>query len=205
MSEPGEIQFGCIGCGTMNPAGAEVCAGCGYCFAGPDLMSPTRPIERPRPRPTPLLNPYEPPSVPIAPPTTFRIGTGLVIIAVIAFCLAAFRADVSLGVAVTMLILPGTIRTPLVAARRRLEGRPMSVGEQVGTFMMTGLATLGVALSSLIAFVLTCLPSGLVTGNIGVALMVGGLGALVCGVWLTRAFLKIGQENMAREREIRYH
>ncbi len=28
-------QFQCIGCGTMNPAGAEVCAGCGHPFAGP--------------------------------------------------------------------------------------------------------------------------------------------------------------------------
>jgi hypothetical protein len=204
MSEPDEIQFACIGCGTMNPAGAEVCAGCGHRFAGPDLMSPTRPILPPRPRPTPFLNPYEPPSAPIAPPTTFRIGTGLVIIAVIAFCLAAFRADITLGVALTMLILPGTIRTPMVAARRRLEGRPMGIGEQVGTFMMTGMATLGVALSSLIAFVLTCLPSGLVTGNIGVALMVGGVGAVLCGVWLTRVFLGISREQMAREREIRY-
>ena len=26
MSEPDEIQFACIGCGTMNPAKAEVCA-----------------------------------------------------------------------------------------------------------------------------------------------------------------------------------
>jgi hypothetical protein len=35
MSEPEEVRFACIGCGAMNPAGAEACAGCGHRFAGP--------------------------------------------------------------------------------------------------------------------------------------------------------------------------
>jgi hypothetical protein len=203
-SEPGEIQFVCIGCGAMNPAGAEVCAGCGHRFAGPDLMSATRPIMAPRPRPAPLLNPYEPPSTPISVPRTFQIGTGLVYIAVIAVCLGAFRADVSLGVASVVLLMPATIRTSMAAGRRRSEGRPMGFGEQVETFMLTGLATVGVAISSVIAFVVTCFPSGLATGNIVVALVIGAAGALVCAIWLTRVFLGIGRDNAAREREIRY-
>jgi hypothetical protein len=35
MPEPEESQVDCIGCGTMNPASAEVCSGCGHRFAGP--------------------------------------------------------------------------------------------------------------------------------------------------------------------------
>jgi hypothetical protein len=43
MPEPDEIRFACIGCGAMNPVGAEVCAGCGHRFAGPagGRISPT--------------------------------------------------------------------------------------------------------------------------------------------------------------------
>ena len=98
MAEADEIQFACIGCGTMNPAGAEVCAGCGYRFAGPEFTTLAPPAYSPPSRPTPF-DPYDPPLGPIAPPRTFRIGTGLVIIAVIAVCLAAWHADPSLGIA----------------------------------------------------------------------------------------------------------
>ena len=44
----------------------------------------------------------------------------------------------------------------------------MTVGEQVGSFLMTGFATVGVVTASRIAFVLTCLPSSIATNNIGV-------------------------------------
>jgi hypothetical protein len=207
MSEPGEIQFVCIGCGTTNPAGAEVCAGCGYRFAGTDIVSTPRridPIDRPRSRPAPLLNPYEPPTPPISPPTTFRIGTILVFTAVVAVCLAMFRADISLGVFVTLMLMPAAIRTPFVAARRRRDRRPMSVGEQVGSFLMTALVTWLTAISGAIGFVATCVPSGLMTQNIAVGLTVGAIGAIACALFIIRFFLKLSRENLAKEREIRY-
>jgi hypothetical protein len=45
MSSPDEAQRTCIGCGTTNPVGAEVCSGCGYRLADPSL-SPTVPDMR---------------------------------------------------------------------------------------------------------------------------------------------------------------
>ncbi len=47
MPEPEEVRFACIGCGAMNPAGAEVCAGCGHRFAGPA----GGPVAHPKPLP----------------------------------------------------------------------------------------------------------------------------------------------------------
>ena len=58
MSEPGEIQFDCIGCGAMNPAGAEVCAGCGHRFAGPDAGPIARALPPMAPEPEPDFDPY---------------------------------------------------------------------------------------------------------------------------------------------------
>ncbi len=47
MPDPEEVRFACIGCGAMNPAGAEVCEGCGHRFAGPA----GGPVVRPEPLP----------------------------------------------------------------------------------------------------------------------------------------------------------
>ena len=141
----------------------------------------------------------------IAAPRTFRIGTGLAIIAVIAVCLGALRADISLGIVAIVSFIPAAIRTTLVAGRRRFEGRPMTLEEQFSTFLITMFATWGVVISSVVAFFATCFPSGLITGNLGVALVFGALGGLGCAAWLTRVFVGISRDNAAREREIRYH
>ena len=46
MSQPDEARFACIGCGALNPVGAEVCAGCGHRFAGPDRLTAPEPAAR---------------------------------------------------------------------------------------------------------------------------------------------------------------
>jgi hypothetical protein len=200
MTEPDDVQFACIGCGALNPAGAEVCAGCGHRFAGPDLK-PKVPIRIP---PRRSENFYEPPTTPIAPPRTFRIGTVLVLIALIAVALAAFRADITLGVGTIVLLAPAAIRTPFLASRRRLEGRPMGFGEQMETFVATMVVTCAVVIASMIAFFATCLPTGIMIGNLNLALAAGAVGSLACAVWLIRFFLRVGRDRAARDGEIRY-
>jgi len=200
MSEPDEVRFACIGCGEWNPAGAEVCAGCGHRFAGPDLTPPV-PVWIP---PRPSENPYEPPASPIAPPRTIRIGTILVFIALIAVCLGALRENIALGVAAILSLTPSAIRTPLVARRRQAEGRPMDFWDQVHSFLITMLSTWAVAISTVIAFFATCFPTGLVTQSIEFALVVGAAGVIGWLVCLTIWVSKIRRERAAREREIRY-
>jgi hypothetical protein len=40
MSAHPDVQFSCIGCGALNPPGAETCVGCGHRFAGPGPQHP---------------------------------------------------------------------------------------------------------------------------------------------------------------------
>lgn len=206
MALSDEIQFVCIGCGALNPLGADICADCKYRFAGPEGESAASPVGAPRPRTRPaVFEPYAPPAAPIAPPRTFRIGTLLVFIAVIAVCLAALRASIGLGVFVVVSLIPATIRMAVVAGNRRTRGWPMSLEEKILTFIMTIGAIYLVGISCIIAFVVTCFPTGLLTGSIGLALIVGVAGAITAGLWISSLFLRTSRNRAARDDEIRYY
>jgi uncharacterized membrane protein (DUF485 family) len=200
MAEPDEVKFACIGCGTYNPTAAEVCEGCGHRFAGPDLVPKVRIVLPPRAS----ENPYEAPFAAIAPPRTFQIGTLVAWIAVLAVCMGAFRENIALGIFTTLSFLPPTFRTSAMARHRRAQGRSMALEERFATFVITMFATWAIVFACAISFCVTCLASGSVSQNFGLGLFVGVIGAALCGVWLTRVFVKTSRENARREREIRY-
>ena len=208
MAGSDEIYFVCIGCGALNPFGADVCVDCQYRFAGPEGAPVADPVAAPRPRPRPRPVPFEPfapPTAPIAPPRTFQIGTLLVFIAVIAICLGALRASVGLGIFVIVSLIPATIRVAVVAGHRRARGWPMSLDEKILAFIMALGATYLVAISCITMFVVTCFPTGMLTGRIELALVVGVAGAIATGAWVTSAFFRSGRNRAAREDEIRYY
>jgi hypothetical protein len=200
LSEPDEIRFACIGCGTYNPANAEVCAGCGHRFAGPDVIAKVRVVLPPRPS----ENPYEPPSAPIAPPRTFRIGSLLVWIALIAVCLGAFRENIALGILATISFVPPAIWTSIRSGSRRAEGRPMNIVDQLQTFSIALFGTWGIVFSSSVAFCVTCFGAGITTNSFGFALALGVVVAVGIAAWLTHLIIKNGRDWASREREIRY-
>jgi hypothetical protein len=190
MPDPEEIQFACIGCGTLNPARAEVCSGCGHRFREPTAT------------PSPLVshaNFYEAPRARVDRAPTFRIGTAMVLIAAVAFCLAAFAAGIGQGILVTMGLLPATIRTFLVAGWREAEGRPMSLERKVLTFLSTVGATILIVFSSIIAFGLTCFPIGMSGGDAGLAIGAGLLAALWAAIGLTWALIRASRAGARRE------
>jgi hypothetical protein len=192
MSEPEEIRFACIGCGALNPAGAEACSGCGHRF------------REPTPVPSPPVSPanfYEAPRSRVDRAPTFRIGTAMVLIAVVAFCLGAFAAGIGQGVLVTMGLLPATIRTFLVAGWREAEGRPMSTERKVLTFISTIGGLILIAVSSIIAFGVTCFPIGMSGGDAGLAIGAGLLSALGAAIGLTWALLRAGRAGARREQD----
>jgi hypothetical protein len=201
MPDPEEARFTCVGCGASNPTGSEACSGCGHRFSGPDLVPEGRNVPTPRP----VANPYEAPSTPITPSRNFRIGTALMLIAVVAFCLGALRANIALGIAVSLSLVPAAIRTPLVAGRRRSEGAAMDWPEQVATFAITIICTWLITIASSIAFLATCYPAGMASASLGVGLAVGVPVAIGCAVYLTILFIKIGRGRAAKKGEIRYH
>ena len=104
MPEPDEIQLACIGCGTMNPADAEVCTGCGHRFAGPKggRIAGSLPVMAPAPEE--LLRIEDRSSPPTSKSTTFLgcLGTTMGILlatvaAIIAFVVAFFVTCTSIG------------------------------------------------------------------------------------------------------------
>ncbi len=202
-AEPEEIRFACIGCGALNPVGAESCTGCGHRFAGTDVVStpaPARPVVPPERRPFSPEPYYEPPKAPIVAPRTFRIGTMMALIAVIALCLAAFAAGTGQGIIALFALGPATIRTLFVSAGREAEGRPMTLGEQVGTFCFTILSLFAIVISAGIGFFATCFPVGMISNGNPVSLFIGVIGAIVAAVWVGVGFLRIAREHAESDR-----
>ncbi len=200
MSDPEEIKFACIGCGTFNPMGTEICAGCGHQFGGPDLTPKTRIVMPPRAS----ENLYAPPSTPIVRRGTFQIGSFLVWIAVIAVCLGALRQHISLGILALLSFVPATLRTSIVANARRAEGRPMSLEERFASFLMTILSTYFLLISTVVAFCVTCFGTAAATNSIGPAVVLGAVGGIAWAIWCTRFLINGIQERRRRENEIRY-
>jgi hypothetical protein len=203
MSKPHEIQFACIGCGAMNPAGAEVCSGCGHRFREPTSFPSPRvpgkdPYEAPG-SPAGSTNPYEAPRSRVAGAPTFRIGTAMVLIAVVALCLGAFASGVMEGTLVTLGLLPATIRTFYIAGRREAEGRPMSLGGKISTFSATVGGLILIVFSSIVAFGLTCFPIGMTSGDLGLALGAGIIAGLAAAGGLTYTLIKASRAAARRE------
>jgi hypothetical protein len=201
MPDPEAARFTCAGCGTSNPTGSEACSGCGRRFAGPDLA----PEGRNAPTSRLVANPYEAPSTPIAPYRSIGIGTAMMLIAVVALCLGALRANIALGIAVSLSLVPASIRTPLVAGRRRAEGAAMDWSEQVATFITAVMCTWLVTIASSIAFFATCFPVGAFSNSIPFGLIVGVPVAIGCAVYLANWFIRTGPDRAAKKDEIRYH
>lgn len=100
MPEPDEFRFACIGCGALNPSGAEVCSGCGYHFAGPvggSILKPD-PVSIPPSFEARLLDEKGDQKVPGREPDTSFLGcllqvigwTLVVIVTFVAFVVAFF-------------------------------------------------------------------------------------------------------------------
>ncbi len=194
-----EVRFACIGCGTFNPPGAEVCAGCNHRFAGQDLVPKVRIVMPPRP----LKNLYEPPKASIASRPTFQIGSLLCWIAVIAVCLGGFREHVGVGVIAILSVLVPSFWTSYRAGERRRSGNQMQLEDRVWTFLMAFIATWSITVAVVIGFFVSCFGVGLATSSIGLGLVSGGLVAIVVLVLLIRVCLRNSREGI--HWEIRDH
>jgi uncharacterized RDD family membrane protein YckC len=200
LSEPEEIRFACIGCGTYNPSSAEVCNGCGHQFAGPDVISKVR-ITWPRRHPE---NPYAPPIAPIVRDRSLRIGSILAWTAVIAVCLGALRENLGLGLHAIISLLPATFWTSMKAGKRRVERRPMLFVDRLSTFLAAMFCVWGILIASAITF-LVCVSGILVmTRSLGLGLILGTVCGVSCAGWLTHALVSADRERDRRSHEIRY-
>ncbi|WP_435007819.1 hypothetical protein P12x_005084 [Tundrisphaera lichenicola] len=210
MPEPDETHFTCIGCGESVPVGSDLCPGCRHPFREP--IPATSPEEW-------LSIPDEASRMQAIKAPTIGIGTAMIPIAMVAVCLGAILASPILGVFASLGILPASIRTANVSARRRAQGFPLGVIEKFATFVMTigaaylvafaSLAAYLVAFASLFTFVVTCFPIGILSLGggprnqaMGVYLGVGAglIVAIFVGISLSRLLLRTYHRESRSER-----
>jgi hypothetical protein len=195
MAPPDPIGLDCPECGASNRAGDSLCFLCGH---GLDTARPeTRtgvPESPASPTSPELVNPYRAPTTMVSSALTFRISSLLMVIAVIAVCLGVVHENMLLGITLAVVVAPALVYTSIVAAKRKVRGRPMAVLEKVWTFLAAAAGVVLVALSAVIAFFVTCIPVSIGTvraGGLGfiIGLVTGGTAAVAAAACVTYLLL----------------
>ena len=214
---PESSQRPCIGCGTLNPVDAEVCTGCGYLFLGFDRASaspasPTTPSGSRRgldPDYYTDRNPYAAPSSPIGMDPVRRswltVGTLLWWIGLIAVCLAISLSEPSVGITLSYFLIPSTLWTSMVAGRKRIHYLPFRIHERISTFILTVMVLFTSLVSGGPMFFISCLATGIVTNNIAIGFLSGGICAVIFSLVILSIFVRSGLRKLREEERIRYY
>jgi hypothetical protein len=144
----------CGKCGTLNRRGATACflSGHGLGTARPETKSDAPRSLAPLTS-CELLKSSAPPNSPVSPALSFRISSLVLVIAVVAVCLAILRQDLVAGAILALTVLPALIYTIAVATIRTARGRPMTLFEKFRTFLA---AIFGVLLITFCAVAAAC-------------------------------------------------
>ena len=136
---------------------------------------------------------------------TFRISSLLLIIPVIAVCLAAGQVQPYAGIGLAVVVLPALGYTCVVAFKSAAAGKPMLVAEKVHTFGAAFLGVMVIEFAALVAFCMTCFPTGYIAFSAGGAtpaivgaFVIGGLAGVAAGGWVTY-FLLTRKRRLARK------
>jgi hypothetical protein len=134
MDRPSPEIVNCPHCGVRNFAIDDDCAACGRgltLFIGP----------RPKVR-------------------RVSYGSVMVVIAVVAVCLAPIRVAPGFCILFACILIPATARAILHIEGRKAEGRPMIAPEKVEAYVYSTTITVAILLVASTAFVATCVPAG---------------------------------------------
>jgi hypothetical protein len=121
---------------------------------------------------------------------SFHISSFLLLIALVALCLAVGREQPVLGIALAVVVVPAAAYTTIIAFRSAATGRPMSLFQKIWSFggAMTGV--MAIEFAALVAFCITCVPTGFVAMSAGengiiFAVVIGGIAAVAAAVYMT--------------------
>ena len=173
----------------MHRRGATACFLCGQSFStvrpeiGTDGSQSPLPLTSSEP-----VKPYSPPSTLVSRVLSFRISSFLLVISVVAVCLAGLRKDVVVGTVLALAAAPALIYTIAVAAVRTARGRPMALLEKLRTLLAAIIGVLLITFCAVAASCMTYLSVGRATANSGevgsiIALAAGGLAGVVGGAF----------------------
>lgn len=137
MDQPPPELVDCPTCGAKIPVAELPCAACG--------------------KPLAVVN------LPRAKVKHVGIATVMVMVAVLAVCFGAFRAEPGLGVLVALFLVPATLRASLEIESRRADGRPMRFSEKNDAIAASVMLAILLMPAAGIAFAATCAPIGCAT------------------------------------------
>ncbi len=152
MSIP-EASKVCSQCGASNPAEGAQCWLCQAELRVPDQPSQAIPVAG---EPTGEENPFAPPQeLPVqqSGDIWIAVGWGLLLVAISAVCAGIHLA---LGAVVLVLGLPALVATHVIANRRRVEGRPLTLGKKVQVFIGSMFVTFLVLVAAAVGLVIVC-------------------------------------------------
>lgn len=135
MDRPSPEIVDCPHCGAQNFAIDDVCMSCGRKFT--IVIGPIPRVRR------------------------VSLGSLMMIIGVIAICLAPVRSAPGISILLAMILVPATTRAVLNIERRKLEGRPMITEEKITAYFDSTVICFGILLAASAAFVVTCVPTAL--------------------------------------------
>jgi len=198
---PGSSPSACPVCGAPIGPGAD---GCWSCHARFDRPSPgDRPIA---PSPPPIAaigGPYQPPATHPPPAGSIRIGTAMLLIALIAVILGAFAANPVFASVLLLASIPAAIRAFFVT-----EGRTKGADGFGRAFLLAYVGVITIVVSSAIAFAVTCfrvtypdISPEKDDGRIFVGYITGAIAAVVAGAFVTYSLLKLGRDRASRRRK----
>lgn len=140
MDRPSPEIVTCPSCDARNFAIDDTCAECGQ----PLLI-----VILPRPK-----------------VRRVRIGSVMIVVAVVAVCLAPARIAPGASILLALFLVPATIRGLLVLEGRRLDGRRSSGDETAQVFVASFFICAAIICSAGFAFCVTCFPIGMATFNL---------------------------------------
>jgi hypothetical protein len=124
----------------------------------------------------------------------FHISSFLLLIALVALCLGAGRAQPVLGITLAVVLLPAAGYTTTMAFRSAATGRPMSHFEKLWSFGGAVTGVMAIEFAALVAFCITCVPTGFAAmsaGDKGIifGVVIGGIAAVAAAAYMTRYLL----------------
>jgi hypothetical protein len=137
----------------------------------------------------------------------FRISSLLLIIAVIAVCLAAGQAAVPVRIGVPLFVLPALVYTCVQAYQSVADGRPMEVFDKVMVFLTALWCVFLIEFAAVIAFFMTCIPTGYLGLAVGLGppgimfgVFIGGLAGIVAGGFVVYLILSVRKYQRTMKR-----
>ena len=155
MKHPSPEIVNCPHCRTRNFAIDDACAECG---------KPLTVVITPRPK-----------------IRRVNLQTVMIVIAMLAVCLAPIRTSPAFSVFLMIFMVPPTIRGILMIEERKADNRPMDLEQKFVAFGNSCLVTMLISFCAFVAFGLTCFPIGLMSLDLSGGTSVGFIVACAAG------------------------